>query len=207
MTPAERTQVAEQVRATRSKYLDQFDCCPPEPRFTLEDAETAGDWRFNCGPASICAVASMTPDELRPKLLDFERKGYTNPTLMWDVLRGLGMRWLTLTASWDNLTGHGADSAIGLMRVQWGGPWTKDGVPMAARYRHTHWVAWWRFDGTVFIFDVNAMCAGGWLPIADWRGQLAPWLIRACEPKGDGTFWPTHIVKTGYYQFPQVVSL
>jgi hypothetical protein len=61
-------------------------------RFTEEDARRAhGAWGANCGPGAIAAVLRLTLDELRPHLLDFERKGYTNPSLMYAVLRGLGV--------------------------------------------------------------------------------------------------------------------
>jgi hypothetical protein len=190
-TRAERNQVVAQVKAAREKYALAYQRrVPPEPRFTLWDTEKASDeWQFNCGPASICAALNMTPDELRPKMLDFERKGYTNPTLMLDVLHGIGCSWDKMPTAWPLLDG------TFLMRVQWGGPWCNDGVPMAARYRHTHWVACWNNQPAQYIFDVNAMCAGGWLHELEWHQQLAPWLIKQCEPKGDGKFWPTHSLR------------
>jgi hypothetical protein len=170
-TRSERAAVYAQVNAARDKLTVRFGQIPPLPAFDLFEAEQAGDlWRFNCGPASICSLLNMTPAELRPKMLDFERKGYTNPTLMFDVLHGLGLKW--------------------------GGPWCDEGVPMAARYRHTHWVAFWNTATShQFVFDVNAMCVGGWLHFAEWHTQLAPWLIKECELKGDGKFWPTHTLE------------
>lgn len=159
-------------------------------RFTIDDVQRAGDeWRFNCGPAAICAVLDMTPDEIRPHMLDFEGKGYTNPTLMLDVLKNLSVRYR------QTYRGDAPCSvpciAFGLMRVQWAGPWTKPNVPMRARYRQTHWVA---VAGRE-VFDVNAMCVGGWLPWNEWAFQLVPWLIRECYPKADGAWWPTHILE------------
>lgn len=164
-------------------------------RFTLDDARQAyGDWRFNCGPASLCALLSLTPREVRPRLLDFERKGYTNPTLMFSILRGMGTRhrqtYRSDDSDWAGKVPFGFGTA-GLVRVQWGGPWTAPGVPPAARYRHTHWAA---FAGGQ-VFDVNAMGVGGWLPFAEWSDEMVPWLIRECCPKGDGLWWPTHVVE------------
>ena len=188
-------QIEKQTAVVRASYLARLGCCPPEPQFTLFDAENASDWRFNCGPAAVCAVTNMSPDDVRPKLLDFESKGYTNPTLMWGILHGLYVRWVNLRPVFQSMWTVNLNDAIGLMRVQWGGPWCAEGRPPAARYRHTHWVAWWKFGSEVFIFDINAMCVGGWLSFGEWHKQLAPWIIRECVPKGDGTFWPSHIVR------------
>lgn len=156
-------------------------------RFTIDDAQRAADeWGFNCGPSSICAVLNLTPNELRPYLGDFEKKFYTNPSLMIDILKRLGVEFCQTYRS-DNPS-NTMVVKFGLMRVQWGGPWTNPGVPMRVRYRHTHWVA--VNDGEVF--DINAMCVGGWLSWKEWSEKLVPWLIKECCPKGNGTWWLTH---------------
>lgn len=158
------------------------------PRFTIDDAQRAGDeWGFNCGPGALCAVLHLTPEELRPMMGDFERKGYTNPSLMLDVLKRCGAVFRQMYRSDE--PGEMPRLQHGLIRVQWGGPWTKPGVPMAARYRQTHWIAM-RDGGEVF--DINAMCCGGWIPFREWHDQLAPWLCRQVVPKWDGRLWATH---------------
>lgn len=140
----------------------------------------------------------MTPNEIRPHLLDFESKGYTNPTLMYDVLKGLGVEYQTTYRGDHPL--RGCELEFGLMRIQYGGPWTKPGVPMRARYRQTHWVA----VAGEYVFDINGIhrpgyagvdvgwLHGAWLPNQVWSKQLMPWLMKECCPKSDGTFWPTH---------------
>lgn len=154
--------------------------------FGLHEATVAAEaWGFNCGPGALCAVLDLTPDELRPKMGDFEAKGYTNPTLMADVLRAHGVRYRQAYRS--DAPGRCA-LAFGLMRVQWAGPWTRPGVPMAARYRQTHWVAMADDE----VFDINAICVGGWISRHEWETKLAPWLIREACPKGSGEWWPTH---------------
>lgn len=160
-------------------------------RFTVEDANNCG-WCFNCGPGALCAVLNLTPDEVRPLMGDFESKGYTNPTLMLDVLNRAGAKYRQVYRS-DDPKGRIPKIQHGLMRVQWGGPWTKPGVPMRVRYRHTHWVAL-RNDNAE-VFDVNATCVGGWMKATEWEWQLIPWLIKECVPKGDGTWWPTHALE------------
>jgi hypothetical protein len=161
-------------------------------RFTLEEAQKAGDeWRFNCGPGALCAVLDMTPSEIRPLLGDFESKGYTNPTLMTDTLTRAGAKYQLVYRN-DEPFGSFPPLQLGLMRVQWSGPWTRPGVPMRVRYRYTHWIA--ARGGSKEIFDINAMCAGGWLQRNEWVLQLAPWLRKELYPKSNG-MWITHALE------------
>lgn len=163
---------------------------PPPAKFTLDEAQAAADtWGCNCGPGAIAAICGLTLDEARPHLGDFERKKYTNPTLMWAILNSIGARWRCdggQPRAWPR---------FGLARVQWEGPWTQPGVPMVARYRHTHWVGSWRDGNATQIFDINAMCVGGWLPLSEWAGQLVPWLLRECVRRADGQWHLTHRVE------------
>lgn len=170
---------------------------------TLEMAQAASDvWGFNCGPGALCAVFDKTPDEMRPYLREFEQKCYTNPTLMLDILAGIKAAWgWKFAVAYRERIGDQIHPTVrypqlALVRIQWGGPWTKPGVPVRARYRKTHWVAYKRSEtnGERF-FDINAMCVGGWIPREEWAGQLVPWLIRECVPKGDGTWWETHVIE------------
>jgi hypothetical protein len=164
-------------------------------RFTLEDANRAYDeWGCNCGPSAVAAIMGMSLDDVRPHMGDFEQKHYTNPTLMWEVLRSIGRRWRIDHARripekvWPK---HG------LARVQWEGPWTAPGVPMRARYRHTHWVAaqMGKAPDDWGVFDINAMNSGGWVSLADWTRVIAPWIIRELVPRGSGGWHLTHVVE------------
>lgn len=151
-------------------------------------------WNMNCGPAALCAALGMTPDQIRPFLSDFEQKGYSNPTLVKAALQQTGVRYRQV---WRNDEPVEEPSKIiwpaqGLVRIQWGGRWTKPGVPMAARYRQTHWIAC-RSAGEV-IFDINAIFladTGGWTPFQFWSGRIVPWLVSDITG-ADGTWWPTH---------------
>ena len=148
--------------------------------YDRDEAQRAGEgWGFNCGPGALTAVLGIVPDVLRPHLQTFEQKGYTNPTLMYSILKGMGLRWTPISAG---------NPLYGLVRIQWEGPWTKPGVPVRARYRHTHWIA---TDGD-FVFDINAMCVDGWISKAEWEGQVVPWLLSECEPKANGRWHRTH---------------
>lgn len=177
----------------------------------------ADTWKANCGPAAIAAVCGLTLDEVRPHLGDFEKKGYTNPTLMFDTLRRLGRTWVPIVRRRTDAQHNGTPPTpiiwlnLGLVRVQWEGPWTRPGVPMVARYRHTHWVGARSqgapvdpasaaiFDSAmklgIEIFDVNCLCVGGWVTFAEWSGQVVPWLLKEAEPKANGQWHQTHVLE------------
>jgi hypothetical protein len=178
---------------------------PAPVRFTLEDADRAHEaWGCNCGPAAVAAIAGLTLDELRPHLGDFEQKRYTNPTLLWQILRNAGIRYqCTLNQMSSEHQGMLAWPQYGLARVQWEGPWTAPGVPIKARYRHTHWVGAishasdWTTPGweEPRIFDINCMCVGGWVPESEWTTSVVPWLLKECVPRANGRWHLTHVVE------------
>lgn len=165
----------------------------PVVAFNRDEAQAAAEaWGFNCGPGALCAVSGFTPDQIRPLMGDFEKKGYTNPTLMTEVLGRLPL----LTRQ----TYRGDDPGVrvanipwplSLVRVQWAGKWTNPGVPMRVRYRHTHWVAVDAWE----VFDINAICAGGWMPVREWTDQLVPWLLKEAVPGATGEHWVTHVIE------------
>lgn len=168
------------------------------PRFTAEDAGRAHDeWGANCGPGAIAAICSLTLDELRPHMGDFEGKRYTNPTLMWQVLNSVGARFKVRAGQF----GAADLPSYGMARVQWEGPWTQPGVPMRARYRHTHWIGAAKRPtcgaGTVTgIFDINAIANGsGWCALQDWESILVPWILEECVPRANGRWHFTHVVE------------
>lgn len=143
---------------------------PVAVRFTLEDAQRAYDvWGCNCGPGALAAIAGRTLDEVRPHIADFERKRYTNPTMMYAALQRVGCKFTVA------IKPPGFPS-FGLARIQWEGPWTNPGVPMAARYRNTHWVG----SHGDQIFDINCMSVGGWVSLAEWSVSVVPWILNEC---------------------------
>lgn len=171
------------------------DLSPPRVPFDVAEADRCYDvWGFNCGPAAICAVTGKSPEEIRAHLGDFESKRYTNPTLMLRALRSMGISHVctqsqgpTLALEWPKW---------GLVRIQWAGPWTRPGVPIPARYRHTHWVATHIGDPGIGrgVFDINAIEAGGWIPFWAWKDRLVP-LILESVPRSSGDWWPTHSIE------------
>lgn len=155
---------------------------------TGAEADAAYDgWGCNCGPGAIAAIMGMSLGEVRPLLGDFERKRYTNPTLMWEILDRIGRPWRKVGSAWPK---------FGLARIQWEGPWMEPGVPMAARYRQTHWVASWITDDRGHgIFDINMTGNGsGWGRREDWEREIVP-LIVAATPRANGKWHVTHGVE------------
>jgi hypothetical protein len=169
----------------------------PPLRFTEEDANEAWEaYGFNCGPAAICAICGMTPEEIRSHLGDFELKRYTNPTLMWKILENLNVRIKGIRGLADNVPKL-SWPRWGLARVQWEGPWTAPGVPIKARYRQTHWIGVNSTNPSdIGIWDVNCLNNGnGWVSLSNWESIIVPAILKACHPKADGRWHLTHTVE------------
>ncbi len=145
-------------------------------------------WGCNCGPAALAAIAGLSLDTLRPYLVDFEAKGFTNPTMMWSWLRKLDLHHqvFTIDRDWP---------FWGLARIQFEGRWTRPGVPARVAYGYTHWVAACKpATDDVHVFDVNAVSEGGWLTLADWREAVVPAIVETIKG-ADGKWHITHSVE------------
>lgn len=159
-------------------------------RSIARDMEAAHEeWGANCGPSALAAITCRTLAMVRPHMGDFEKKGYTNPTLMFAALRSMGVRFehrRNEPQLWP---------VYGLARIQWHGPWMDPGVPIRARYRQSHWVAAMRRGKTdIGIFDCNALANGtGWGALADWERVMVP-AITAEIPRANGEWSITHSI-------------
>lgn len=158
-----------------------------------DDMHSAFDeWGANCGPSAISAVCNVPLAAVRPHMGDFEKKRYTNPTLMWDALISMGVLFNYRGGD----LGKNNWPRYGLARIQWEGPWTMPNVPIRARYRHTHWIG---VDATgansIGIFDCNATANGsGWTSLQDWQDGIVPWILSECVPRASGGWHITHSV-------------
>jgi hypothetical protein len=163
------------------------------PLFTWQDAERAAEeWGCNCGPSAIAAITGLSLDEVRPHMGDFEKKRYTNPTLMWAALQSIGVRFSYRGGD----LGKNSWPAHGLCRIQFEGPWTEPGVNPKWAYRQTHWVAASRHEGEIGVFDINAIGNGsGWCLLEHWVGEIVPWIIREAVPRANGGWHITHSVE------------
>jgi len=167
-------------------------------KFNSKEAEVLScHWGFNCGPSALCAILGLHPNEIRQhmhhpkrgdrmKIVRFEDVKYTSPTMMFSTLENLLLPYRVSYRGDDPLRGE--KPKFGLMRVQFGGPWCKEGVPMTARYKATHWVA---VDGDD-VYDINH--EDGWSDYETWSKMVMPWIghhIANC----DKTWWPTHSIE------------
>jgi hypothetical protein len=170
----------------------------PLPRYTFAQAESAADeWGANCGPNALAVMTGRSLDEVHPHLPKFDERRYTNPSMMFAALKSLGIRY-SCGASAQSSENQGmlAWPSFGLARIQWEGPWTKPGVPIAARYRHTHWVGAMLYNGDQGVFDVNCLNNGsGWVLVDEWASVVVPWLLSHTEPKASGKWHITHSVE------------
>ena len=156
-------------------------------KFTADDAQRAfDDWGCNCGPGAIAGVLGLTLDEVRPHIPEFDTKRYTNPTMMNAALRSLGIRFAKVGRTWPG---------FGLMRIQWEGPWTEPGVPMAARYRYTHWIGGFKGLHSYWVFDINAINNGsGWTKRENWEAHMVP-LLCSLYSRAYGSWHLTHALE------------
>ncbi len=108
--------------------------------------EVYESWKASCGPVALAAILSRPVMECRHLFPGY--KGYVNPSMMTNALRLAGVKY----RQHGGITGKQA-----LLFIQIEGPWEAPGVPIAAAYKHTHWVA--NVGPPPMVFDVNL---GGW---------------------------------------------
>lgn len=151
---------------------------------TIAELEAAHDaWGCNCGPAALCAVTGLAPDEVRQHFGP-TWPGYTNPTAMRAAAVRAGLGLVATPPVPANLS----RGALALTRIQWGGPWCAKGRPMRAAYPFTHWIAETQHQPLGrMVYDVNI---GNWYPLSLWSEHVVPQLL---PKRADGTWWRTHV--------------
>lgn len=168
----------------------------PTYTFTEDELRAAADaWGCNCGPSALAFALQIGLDEVRAALPDFEARGYVNPTMMREALARLGRRIEIVrspSGGRNRNRGFGIDTMfagpMSLVRIQWTGPWTKDGKTARWAASKTHWVACWDDEGARMVFDCNSgMTSFEW-----WESNTVN-AITATVPRADGDWLPTNV--------------
>jgi hypothetical protein len=158
-------------------------------RFTDEELHAANqDWGCNCGPASLAAICGLSLKEARLCLGEFEHKGYMNVRMMRAAIAAAGWT-ITHEARVSSESQMWPLGKLGLVRVQWGGPWIIDGKPTRWASCYSHWVGAVRGPADItYVYDINS----GLVSYGEWERGVVPLILRECVPRNDGTFFLSH---------------
>lgn len=161
----------------------------PEDVFNPEDVDDANErWGCNCGPAALAMITGQMPDAVLPYIPCFAERGYTNPSMMQAAILSLGIECSEVDDGIERkLLADPTFPSYGLVRIQWGGPWLKPGVPIAARYTYTHWIATLNDNGDMWVYDVNS----GWVSRRYWEDIVVPSILTHIK-RSTHDWYPTH---------------
>lgn len=98
-------------------------------------------WGANCGPMSLAAVLGLPTVEAARELVQPFR-GFMSPTDMRTAVRAARDRGMCEMIGQGTIGLGDPDPwpQLGLVRIQWLGPWCDPGVNPRAAYRCTHWI-------------------------------------------------------------------
>lgn len=98
-------------------------------------------WGANCGPMSLAAVLGLPTVEAARELVQPFR-GFMSPTDMRTAVRAARDRGMCEMIGQGTIGLGDPDPwpQLGLVRIQWLGPWCAPGVNPRAAYRSTHWI-------------------------------------------------------------------
>ena len=152
--------------------------------FSQDELEQANkDWGCNCGPSALAFALQCSLDEVRALIPGFKDKRFTSPSMMKSALRGHAF---TECRELDRYAMFAPE--IALVRVQFTGPWTKEGANPKWAYHHTHWIAAWEYRNYQLVFD----CNGGEHLFRDWELEIVSQITKTIS-RADGDWFPTHI--------------
>jgi hypothetical protein len=150
----------------------------PTLAFTAEQTQQAFDeWGCNCGPGALAAMTGTTPNFVRPHILKFNERRYTNPKMMLAALESLKVPHKKEKPAAPHMM-----SAYGINRIQWEGPWYG-----RFAYHKTHWTGSMIWECRMFIFDINS----GWTTQQEWEAKTVPELT-ALYKRATGAWHVTH---------------
>jgi hypothetical protein len=167
--------------------------------FDADDVEIAcEEWGCNCGPAALAFALQTTLDSVRPALPDFEKRRYTNPTMMRQALAYFGRGFSVVR---EPCISDLFDVRPALVRIQFTGPWC-DPKPQKWASKYTHWiVAWFDLTGNK-VFDINC----GMSFVDDWEKTIVP-VITDSIKNADGDWYPANVWRLQPEELPPRKSL
>ncbi len=107
------------------------------PYTSQESAAAHAEWKASCGHHSIAAACNIPLNKVKeacPKLT-----GWMSPTMVSQTLEKLGK--CPRCYKENKTMNQPPDHIVAICRLQYEGRWMEPGVPMAARYKETHYVA------------------------------------------------------------------
>ena len=169
---------------------------PIAPRFSLADADRAYDeWGANCGPGALAAIMKMTLDEVRPYLVGFDAKHYTNPTMMMGRSRAFALAGTPTRNYSPPVERHGTGHATGCVASNGKGHGRSPACRCAPIPLHALEGSYAANNENVGVFDVNCMNNGsGWCSLKNWSDVIAPHLI-AQYKRASGGWHLTHAIE------------
>lgn len=149
----------------------------PSLPYTEDDSDLAhAKWAACCGHHSIAAAFNV-PLARVCETFD-SKKGWMSPTDIERVLHNLGIRFRsTLRMQTRKLRD-------GVCRVQFEGRWMNPGVPVGARYPHTHYIG----VREAHVLD-TAVHPAIWIPQQDWLDNADLYYVRSDVTGWHITHW------------------
>jgi len=137
------------------------------------DAEEAYNlWGANCGPSAMAALLGVELSVIRTHISNW--KGYTTPSMARDTLRSAGAKC--------DYGRNGDWPQIGMVCIQFGGPWCAPNAHPIEQYKRSHYIA---VHGSA-VYDVNC---DKWISRGHWNTLIAPEIARLYE-RSDRTWYP-----------------
>ena len=144
----------------------------------LGTLEAADAWGANCGPMSLAAVLRLGIVEGARELVQPFR-GFMSPTDMYQAVKRAESRGLCKFLGRGTIGRGDPDPwpTLGLVRIQWIGPWCDPGANPRAAYRYTHFVAVKHLEEPGHCTMIYDATPNRWLPLwlwSKWCTSLLP---------------------------------
>jgi hypothetical protein len=132
-------------------------------RFVPWDIDVARlNFGANCGPVSFAVATAREVCRSMQYFPHFETKPWTNLTQMRGAFQAAGIDTVVCRRAWPT---------VGVVLIQWLGPWTKHHFFSRWSLVHTHWIAVERD----YVFDHTEE---QWMPREEWARAVVPLFLK-----------------------------